>query len=55
MKKAIIFLAVFTAGLWLASDFDKEVLLYECVQQTEGTDSDCEECYYKIYGHYSND
>lgn len=55
MKKAIIFLAVFTAGLWLASDFDKEVLLYECVQQTEGTDSDCEECYYKVYGHHSND
>jgi hypothetical protein len=55
MRKTIIFIAVFTTALWLGSSLDKEVLLYECVQQTEGTDADCEECYMKIYGHHSND
>jgi len=54
MKKAIIFIAILTAGLWVGSSLDKEVLLYECVQQTEGTDADCEECFYKVYGHHSN-
>ena len=52
MKKAIIFFAVFTAGLWLGSEIDKEILLHECIQQTDGSDADCEECYYKIYGAY---
>jgi hypothetical protein len=55
MKKTILFIAVFIAALHLASSFDKEVLLIECVEQTDGTDTDCEECYYKIYGHHSND
>ena len=52
MKSTIILLAVLTAGLWLGSSFDKEVLLIECVQEKEGTDSDCDECYYKVYGTY---
>jgi hypothetical protein len=54
MRKAILFMAVAAAMLWLGSSLDKEVLLHECVQQTEGTDADCEECYYKVYGHHSN-
>jgi hypothetical protein len=55
MTRPIFFLAIFTAALWVGSSLDKEVLLIECVQQTEGTDADCEECYYKVYGHHSND
>jgi hypothetical protein len=55
MRKSILLAATLTAGLWVGSSLDKEVLLYECVQQTEGTDADCEECYMKIYGHHSND
>lgn len=55
MKKAVIFLVVFIASLFLASEFDKEVLLIECVQETQGSDADCEECYVKVYGKPSND
>jgi len=55
MKRAIIFFVVFIAALHLASEFDKETLLIECVQQTDGSDSDCEECYVKVYGKHSND
>ena len=55
MKKTILLLAVATAMLWVGSSLDKEALLHDCVQQTEGTDSDCEECYYKVYGHHLND
>lgn len=43
------------ASVLLASSIDQEVLLHECVEQTEGTDADCEECYYQVYGHYSNE
>jgi hypothetical protein len=55
MRRAIILAAILTAGLWVGSSLDKEVLLHECVQQTEGTDADCEQCYVKVYGHHSND
>ena len=49
MKK-IIFTAVFALGIWTASELDKEMLLQECVDNTEGTDTDCEQCYFKVYG-----
>ncbi len=54
MRLSIIFVAILTAGLWVGSSLDKEVLLHECVQQSEGTDADCEQCYYKVYGTYPN-
>lgn len=54
MRKAILFMAVAAAMLWLGSSLDKEALLHDCVQQTEGTDADCEQCYYKVYGTYPN-
>jgi hypothetical protein len=52
MKKAILFMAVVTAMLWLGSSLDKEVLLHECVQQTDGSDLACDSCYHVIYGEY---
>lgn len=55
MKRAILFFVVFIAALHLASEFDKETLLIECVQETDGSDMACEECYVKIYGKHSND
>jgi hypothetical protein len=55
MSKLILLAAILTAALWVGSSLDKEVLLHQCVQESEGTDADCEECYYKIYGHHSND
>ena len=54
MKQTILFFVVFIAALHLASEFDKEVLLIECVQETQGSDADCEECYVKVYGKPSN-
>lgn len=51
MKK-VIFSALFIAALWWASEFDKEVLLHECIEQTDGSDLECDSCYYKIYGAY---
>lgn len=55
MKKTILLIAVAIAMLWLGSSLDKEVMLQDCVSQTDATDTDCEECYVKIYGHNSND
>jgi hypothetical protein len=55
MSRSIFFVAILTAGLWVGSSLDKEVLLHDCVQQTEGTDADCEQCYVNVYGHHSND
>jgi len=52
MKKAITLLAVAAAMLWLGSSLDKEVLLHECAQQTDGSDLACDSCYYIIYGEY---
>lgn len=52
MRKAIILLAVAAAMLWLGSSLDKEVLLHECVQQTNGSDLECDSCYRVIYGQY---
>jgi hypothetical protein len=49
MKKVIL-LAILCVGIWAASEFDKEILLQECIDNTEGTDADCEECYFKVYG-----
>lgn len=54
MKKAITILVIIGA-FYFASEFDKEVRLIECAQETEGTDAECEECYLKVYGHHSND
>ena len=45
-------MAVATALLWLGSSLDKEVLLHECVTQTDGSDLACDSCYYVIYGTY---
>jgi hypothetical protein len=52
MKRAMLFMAVVTAMLWLGSSLDKEVLLHECVQQTDGSDLECDSCYKAIYGTY---
>lgn len=49
MKK-VITIAMLALGIWVASELDKQVLLQECVDTTEGTDTDCEECYFKVYG-----
>lgn len=54
MKK-LIFTAVFAVGIWAASELDKQILLQECVDNSEGTDTDCEECYVKVYGEHSTD
>lgn len=51
MKK-VIFAIVFIGALWYASEFDKEVMLLECVQHTDGSDSECDSCYKLIYGTY---
>lgn len=51
MRKIII-IALLCAGLYMASNTDKERLLVECVEGTEGTDADCERCYYEIYGEW---
>lgn len=55
MRRLILLVAILTTGLWGGSSLDKEVLLHECVQESEGTDADCEECYVKVYGYHSND
>jgi hypothetical protein len=52
MRLSIVFVAILTAGLWVGSSLDKEVLLHECVQQTDGSDLECDSCYYVIYGQY---
>lgn len=48
--KIIIAIVIALAAFKVGSDLDKEVLLYECVAETEGTDTDCEQCYEKVYG-----
>jgi len=53
--KRVIATAVFALGIWAASEIDKQMLLKECVKRTEGTDTDCEECYKKVYGTYPTD
>jgi hypothetical protein len=49
MKK-IALIAIAVAGIHYASQIDKERLLIECVEGTEGSDTDCEQCYYEVYG-----
>ncbi len=43
------------AAIFIASACDKETLLLECVQDSGGTDSDCRECYIKVYGNEPSD
>lgn len=38
------------AMLCVGSSLDKQVLLHECVQDSDGSDAACEECYTQIYG-----
>lgn len=54
MKK-VIALALFALGIWGAIEIDKRALLRDCVASTEGTDTDCAECYKKVYGTYPTD
>jgi len=43
------------ALLIIGSSLDKQTQLTECVQNSDGTDAECEECYKKVYGEYPND
>ena len=54
MKTKLIITAVFIAALWLASSIDKDMLLHDCVTQTDGSDMACDSCYHLIYGTYPN-
>lgn len=51
-----ILLGIFALALIVSSELFKsnQQRLIECVQSTEGTDTDCEQCYYEIYGEYPN-
>jgi hypothetical protein len=40
------------ALLLIGSSLDKQTQLTECVQNSDGTDAQCEECYKKVYGEY---
>lgn len=55
LQLTVLTLAGIWAGLMLGSSLDNETRLIECVQETEGTDTDCDQCYYEIYGEYPND
>ena len=52
MNTKLTFIAVFIAALWLASSIDKDMLLHDCVTQTDGSDAACDSCYHLIYGEY---
>lgn len=54
MKK-VIAIALFALAIWAAIEIDKRMLLRDCVASTEGTDTDCAECYKKVYGTYPTD
>jgi hypothetical protein len=54
MRKAFNITAVFIAALWLASSIDNDMLLHDCVTQTDGSDMACDSCYRVIYGTYPN-
>jgi hypothetical protein len=51
-----ILLGVFALALVVSSELFKsnQQRLIECVQGTEGTDADCEQCYFEVYGEYPN-
>jgi hypothetical protein len=51
MKKLIL-AAVIIAGIYAESDLNKEVLLQECIDYKGGSDKDCRECFYEVYGYY---
>jgi len=51
----ILWVLLIVAGLYIGSSLDKEVLLHECVQECDGSDAECEECYFQVYGEYPND
>jgi hypothetical protein len=51
MKKLIL-AAVIIAGIYAESDLNKEVLLHECIDYKGGSDKDCKECFYEVYGYY---
>ena len=57
MSKQTFFLlglwAVMVCGASLYMEV-KEQQLFECVQNTDGTDTDCEQCYYEVHGYYPN-
>jgi hypothetical protein len=44
--------ALMATMLCVGSSLDKQVRLHECVQETDGSDAQCQECYIKIYGEY---
>jgi hypothetical protein len=52
MKTKLTLIAVFIAALWLASSIDNDMLLHDCVMQTDGSDTACDSCYQVIYGTY---
>jgi hypothetical protein len=54
MKKVIL-ITMLVLGIWAAVELDKQMLLRDCVASTEGTDTDCAECYKKVYGTYPTD
>lgn len=55
MGKNIILIAGIFAAFYIASECDKETRLLECVQNSDGTDTDCRECYIMVYGEEPSD
>jgi hypothetical protein len=51
MKKLLLAAAII-CGIYAESDLNKEVLLHECIDYKGGSDSDCKECFYEVYGYY---
>ena len=49
---ALGYVIIFTIG---AVNHIKREQLRKCVDNSEGTDSDCYECYYSVYGEYPDD
>jgi hypothetical protein len=45
----VIYIIVFSVSFYNES---KQNELMQCVEYTDGTDTDCIECYYKVYGEY---
>jgi len=54
MKTKLTLIAVLIAALWLGSSIDNDMLLHDCVMQTDGSDTACDSCYHVIYGTYPN-
>lgn len=50
-----MFCVLLCVGLYIGSSLDKETLLIECVENSDGTDTDCRECYIKVYGQAPSD